>query len=170
MCKAAFLLLGPRCSVGAAKPMSNARNPHLALQDPFGTAEGRETMTTTLETSLEVNAGPHHACTACAKQSFYSLAPKAALVQPNQGKTHSIRTWLSRAFCYCRGPRKHDDDTGDVARGQRWSTPCMHCVRKAEFLLLGPKGRVGAVETKEKHTQFALGSLGPFVTAGASKT
>ena len=87
------------------------------------------------------------------------------MVQPNQGRTHAIRTWLSRAFCYCRGPRKHDDDTGDVARGQYWSTPCMHCVRKAEFLLLGPKGRVGAVETKAQHTQFALGSLGPFVTA-----
>jgi hypothetical protein len=38
-------------------------------------------------------------------------------------------------------------------------------VRIAEFLLLGPKGRVGAVETKAKHTQSALGSLGPFVTA-----
>ena len=41
----------------------------------------------------------------------------------------------------------------------------MHCVRKAEFLLLGPKGRVGADETKAKHTQFILGSLGPFGTA-----
>ena len=124
----------------------------LGSQGPFGTAECLENMTTTPETSLEVNTGPHHACTACAKQSFYSLAPKAALVQPNQGKTHAIHTWLSRTFWYCRGPRKHDDDTGYVARGERWSTLCMHCVRKAEFLLLGPKGRVGADETKAKHT------------------
>ena len=51
--------------------------------------EGLENMTTTPETSLEANAGPHRACTAWAKQSFYSLAPKTALVQPNQGKTHA---------------------------------------------------------------------------------
>ena len=85
----------------------------LGFLGPFVTAEGFENMTTTPETSLEFNAGPHYACTACAKQSSYSLAPKAALVQPNQGETLSIRTWLSRAICYYRGPRKHDDDTGE---------------------------------------------------------
>ena len=105
------------------------------------------------------------------KAEFLLLGPKGRVgAVETKAKHTAISTWLSRAFCYCRGPRKHDDDTGDVARGQHWSTPCMHCVRKAEFLLLGPKGRVGAVETKAKHTQFALGSLGPFVTAGASKT
>ena len=108
-----------------AERQTKAKHTQFALGSlgQFVTAEGLENMTTTPETSPEVNAGPHYACTACAKQTSYSLAPKAALVQPNQGKTHVIRTWLSRAICYCRGPRKHDDDTGDVARSQRWSTP-----------------------------------------------
>ena len=62
----------------------------MALQGPFGTAEGRETMTTTPETSLKVNTDPHRAHTACAKPSFYSLAPNAASVRSNQGKTLAI--------------------------------------------------------------------------------
>ena len=33
-------------------------NPQLAVQGPFGTAEGYKTMTATPETSLEVNTGP----------------------------------------------------------------------------------------------------------------
>ena len=53
-----FLVLGPKCPVGEAKPRQNTRNPQLAVQGPFGTAEGRETMTATTETSLEVNTGP----------------------------------------------------------------------------------------------------------------
>ena len=48
----------PKCLVGEAKRRPNTRNPHLVLQGPFGTAEGRETMTTTPETSLEVNYDP----------------------------------------------------------------------------------------------------------------
>ena len=97
MYKAEFLLLGPKCRVGAAKPRQNTRNPDLAFQGPSGTAEGRQTMTTTPETSQEINAGPCLARTACAKPSFHSLAPNVALVQPNQGKTHTIQTSLSRA-------------------------------------------------------------------------
>ena len=54
-------------------------------------------MTTTPETSLEVNAGPHHARRAFAKPRFHSLALSAPSVRPNQGKTHAIYTWLSRA-------------------------------------------------------------------------
>jgi len=147
--KQSFYSLAPKAALVQSKQRQNTRNFTPGSLGPFATAEDLENMTTTPETSLEVNAGTHHACTACAKQSFYSLAPKAALVQPNQGKTHAIHTWLSRAFCYCRGPRKHNDDTGDVARGQRWSARCMHCVRKAEFLLLGPKGRVGAAKPRQ---------------------
>ena len=75
-------------------------------------------MTTTPETSLDVNVGLHRACTACAKPRFHSLAPNAPSVRSNQGKTHAIRTWLYRPIWYCRGPRIHDNDTGDVARGQ----------------------------------------------------
>ena len=97
MCKAEFLLLGPKCSVGVIEPRQNTRNPHLALQGPFGTAEGRETMTTTPETLLEVNTDPHRAHTVYVKRSFYSLAPYAPSVRSNQGKTHAIHTWLSRA-------------------------------------------------------------------------
>ena len=95
--KAKFSLLGLECRIGTAKPRQITRNPDLALQGPFGTAEGRQTMTTTPETSLEVNARPHHACTACTKPSFHSLASNAASVRPNQGKSHAIQTWLSRA-------------------------------------------------------------------------
>ena len=58
VCKAKFSLLGPKCLVGDAKPRQNTHNLHLVLQGPFGTAKGRETMTTTPETSLEVNYGP----------------------------------------------------------------------------------------------------------------
>ena len=115
MCKAEFLLLGPRCSVGAAKPMSNARNPHLALQGPFGTAEGRETMTTTPETSLEVNAGSIRACTACAKPSFHSFVRNALSVRSNQGKTHAMHTWLSRAIWYCPEGRKNMTSTPETS-------------------------------------------------------
>jgi hypothetical protein len=122
-------------------------------------------MTTTLETSLEVNAGPHRACTACAKPSFYSLAPNTPSVRPNQGKTYAIHTWLSRAIWYCRGPRKHDNDTKGVARGQRWVITCMHCLRKAEVLLLGLKGPGRCGPTKAKHTQSTLGYPGSFGTA-----
>ena len=64
VCKAAFSLLDAKCPVGEAKPRQNTRNPHLVLQGQFGTAEGRETMTTTPETSLEVNADPLEACNA----------------------------------------------------------------------------------------------------------
>ena len=39
----------------------------------------------------------HRAYIACAKPSFYSLAPNAASVRSNQGKTHAIHTWLSTA-------------------------------------------------------------------------
>ena len=56
--KAEFSLLGPKCLVGEVKPRQNTRNLHLVLQGPFGTAEGRETMTTTPETSREVNYDP----------------------------------------------------------------------------------------------------------------
>ena len=45
--KAKFLLLGLKCPVGAAKPRQSTRNPHVALQGPFDTAEGHQTMTTT---------------------------------------------------------------------------------------------------------------------------
>ena len=48
----------PKCLVGEAKPRQNTHNPQLALQGLFGTAEGRKTMTTTPESSLEVNTGP----------------------------------------------------------------------------------------------------------------
>ena len=149
VCKAECLLLGLKCRAGAAKPSQDTRNPDLALQGLFGTAEGRQTMTTTPETSLEVNAGSLRACTACAKQRFHSLALKAASVRSNQGETRAIHTWFSRPIWYCRGPQKHDNDTGVVARGQRWFTPCMHCVHNAEFLLLGPQCPVSAVEPRQ---------------------
>ena len=54
-------------------------------------------MTTTPDTSLDVSADPHRARTACAKPSFYSLAPNAPSVWSNQGKAHAINTWLSGA-------------------------------------------------------------------------
>ena len=134
-----------RCGPTKAKHTQST----LGSPGPFGTAEGRKNMTTTPETSLEVNAGSLRACTVCAKPSFHSLALKAASVQSNLGKTHAIHTWLSRPIWYCRGPQKHDNDTGDVARGQRWFPPCMHCVRKAEFLLLGPECPVSAVQPRQ---------------------
>ena len=95
-------------------------------------------------------------------------------MQSNLGKTHAIHTWLSRPIWYCREPRIHDNDTGDVARGQRWSTPCMHGVRKAEYLLLGPKCPVGAVKEHTYYlylvgTQSTLGSPGQFVLPRAAK-
>ena len=97
VCKVEFSLLDPRCRVGVVIQRKNTRNSQLALQGPFGTAEGRPTMTTTTESSLEVNAGPHHARTACAKSIFHSLAPDAASMRRNQDITHVIHTWLSRA-------------------------------------------------------------------------
>ena len=142
MCKAEFLLFGPKCSVGAVEPRQNTRNPHLALQGPGG---GRETMTMTPETSFEVHADPHRAHTACAKPSFYSLAPNARRCGKTETKHTQIRPGSSGPIWHCRGPRNHDDDTGDVARGQRWSTLCMHRVCKAGLSLHGPKCRAGAV-------------------------
>ena len=44
----------------------------------------------------------------------------------------------------CRESLNHDDDTGGIARGQRWSALCTYRVCKAEFSLLGPKCLVGA--------------------------
>ena len=86
--KAEFLLLGPKYPVGAAKPRQNTSNPDLALQGPFGTAVCRQTMTTTPETSLEVNARQHHASIACAKPSFQSLAPNGhdGAAKPRQSR------------------------------------------------------------------------------------
>ena len=55
--KAEVSLLVPICPVDAAKPRQNTRNPQF-LQGPFGTAEGRKTMTTALETPLEADADP----------------------------------------------------------------------------------------------------------------
>ena len=137
--------------------------PTLGSPGPFGTAEGRENMTTTPETSLEVNAGLHRACTACAKPRFHSLARNAPSVRSNRGKTHAINTWLSRPIWHCRGARNHDNDTGDVARGQRWFTPCMHGVRKAEFSLLCPKCPVGAVEPRQNTCNAHLALQGHLV-------
>ena len=62
--KAEISLLDLKCLVGAAKLRQNTRNPHLVLQGQLGTFESRETMTTTPETSLEVNADPLQACNA----------------------------------------------------------------------------------------------------------
>ena len=89
VCKARFSLLGPKCSIGAAEPRQNTRNPHVALQGPFDTAEGHQTMTTTPETSLVVTTGPDHARTAYTKPSFHSLAPNAPSVRPNRLEDHS---------------------------------------------------------------------------------
>ena len=97
VCKAKFSLLGPKCRVSVVIQRQNKRNPQLALQGPFGTAKGRQTMTTTTESSLEVNAGPHHARTACAKSSFHSSTPDAALVWLYKVETNAIHSWLSRA-------------------------------------------------------------------------
>ena len=155
-----------RCGQTKAKHMQST----LGSPGPFGTAEGSKNMTTTPETSLEVNAGSHRACNACARPRFHSLAFKAASVQSNQGETHAIHTWLSRPIWYCRGPQKHDNDTGDVARGQRWFTPCMHCVRKAEFLLLGLKARVGAVKPRQNTRNPHLALQAHLVLPRAAKT
>jgi len=106
VCKAEFSLLGPKCSVGAAEPRQNTRNPHGALQGPFDTTEDRQTMTTTLETSLVLTTGSHHARTTYTKPSFYSLALNTPSVRPNQGKTHAIHTWLSRAHLVLLGAAK----------------------------------------------------------------
>ena len=122
------------------------------------------------ETSLEVNAGLHRACTACAKPSLYSLALKAASVQSNLGKTHAIHHWLSRPIWYCREPRIHDNDTGDVARDQRWFTPCMHYVRKAELSLLSPKCPVGAVQRRQSTRNPHLVLQGHLALPRAAKT
>ena len=80
VCSVMLSLLGPQCPVGAAKPMQNTRNSQLALQGSFGTAEGRETMTTTPESSLEVNTGPQRARTVYVVSSFHSFAPNAPSV------------------------------------------------------------------------------------------
>ena len=135
-----------------------------------GLTQIQSTLAIQLAIQLEVNAGPQRACTACAKPSFHSLARNAPSVQPNQGKTHAIHTWLSGTIWYCRGPRKHDNDTGDVARGQRWSTPCMHCVRKAEFSLLGPKCPVGAVQPRRNIRNPHLALQNHLVLPRAAKT
>ena len=155
-----------RCGPTKAKHTQST----LGSPGPFGTAEGRKNMTTTSETSLEVNAASHRACTACAKPSFYSSTPNAPSMRSKQGETHAIHTWFSRSIWYCRGPQKHDNDTRDVARGQRWSTPCMHCVRKAEFLLLGPKYPVGAAKPRQNTRNPHLALQGHLVLPRAAKS
>ena len=137
---------------------------------PFGTAEGRKNMTTTPETSLEVNAGSLRACTACARPSFHFLARNAPSVRSYQGKTHAIHTWFSRTIWYCRWPRRHDNNTGDVARGQHWLTPCMHCVRKAEISLIDPKCPVGAVLSRQNTRNPHLVLQDHLVLPRATKT
>ena len=137
---------------------------------PFGTAEGRKNMTTTPETSLEVNAGSLRACAACAKPSFYSLAPNTPSVRLNQGKTYAIHTWLSRAIWYCRGPRNHDNDTGVVARGQHWSITRTHRVCNAKFSLLGPQCPVGEAKPRRNTRNSQLALQGSFGTAEGRET
>ena len=129
----------PRMPCKCARTKAKHTQSIVRSPGPFGTAEGRKNMTTTPETSLEVNAGSLRARTACAKPSFYSLALKAASVQSNLGKTHAIHTWLSRPIWYCRVTRNHNNDTRHVATGQWWPTLCTNHVHKAEFSLLGPK-------------------------------
>ena len=165
-----LLLPGPKCSVGAAKPRQNTCNPHLVLQHEFGTAEGRKNMTTTPETSLEVNAGSLRACTACAKQGFYSLDPKAALVQPNQGKHTQSTVGSPGPIWHCRGAQNHDNDTGVVARGQHWSITRTHRVCKAEFPLLGPHCPVGESKPRQNTHNPQLALQGPFGTAEGRET
>ena len=92
--KAKFLLLGPKCLVGEAKPRPNTRNLQLVLQGPFGTAEGRETMTTTPETSLEVNYGPCTVIYAKPKVQF----GRARLMA-------SLSPGLLRIKCHTKGRR-----------------------------------------------------------------
>ena len=71
-----------RCGPTKAKGTQST----LGSPGPFCTSEGRKNMTTTPETSQDINAGSLRACTACAKPSFYSLAPKGPVsaVQPRQ--------------------------------------------------------------------------------------
>ena len=152
-----------RCGPTKAKHTQST----LGSPGPFGTAEGRKNMTTTPETSLEVNAGSLRACTACARPRFHSLARNARRCSK---KTYAIHTWFSRPIWYCRGSLKHDDDTGDVATGQSCSTPCMHCLRKAEFLLLGPKCPVGAVQPRQNTRNPLLALQAHLVLPRAAKT
>jgi len=172
VCKAELSLLVPKCRIGAAEPRQNKRNPHLALQDHLVFAGCHKTTTTTPKTSQEVSGGPYRACTTYTKLIFRSLAPNAASVRPNQGKTQAIHAWCSRAQLVLPGAA---NDTRDVARCQWWSTSCMHRVCKAEFLLLGPKYSVGAAEPRRstRNPRVALQGLlvpGPSGTAGCRKT
>ena len=83
VCKAKFSLLGPQCPVGEAKPRRSTHNSQLAHQGSFGTAEGRETITTKPKSLLEVNTGLKRARTVYAAPCFHSLAPNAPSVSPN---------------------------------------------------------------------------------------
>ena len=105
-----------------------------------------------------------------AKPSFHSLAPNASSVTPNQGKTHTIHTWFSRAPLALRGPRNHDNDTGDVAGGQLWSITCAQRVCKAKFSLLGPKCLVGEAKPRQNTHNPHLVLQGPFGTAEGRET
>ena len=145
--------------------MSITRNPQLPLQGLFGTAEGRETMTTKPETSIKVNAGSHRARTVYAKPSFQSLAPNAPSGRPNQGN-HTQSTVASPGpVWHCRGPRNHDNETGDVTRSQHRSTSSTQRVCKTEFLLSGPRCPIGAAEPVSNTRNPQLHRQGPLGTA-----
>jgi len=58
----------------------------------------------------------------------------------------------------CRGPRNHDSDTRDIARGQHWSITCTYRVCKAEFPVLGPKCPVGEAKPRQNTRNPQLAS------------
>jgi hypothetical protein len=94
-------------------------------------------MTTTTESSLEVNAAQHHARTACAKSSFHSLTLDAASVWSYKEKYTQFTVGSPGPIWHCRGLPNHDNDNGEFARGQ-----CMNFVCKVDFSLLDPRCRL----------------------------
>ena len=62
---------------------------------------------------------------------------------------------------YCRVPRNHDNDTGDVASGHQWPISCTHRVYQAKFLLLGLKCPVGAAKPRHNIRNPHVALQGP---------
>ena len=106
MCKAGFHSLASNAASVRPNQGKTHGNSHLALQGQFGTTRCRHTMTTTPESSLEINAGPNHARISCAKPSLTPWPQMPPRCGQTKAKHTAIHTWLSRAHLVLLGSTK----------------------------------------------------------------
>jgi hypothetical protein len=119
---------------------ANARNSDLALQGPFSTTEGHQNHDNDTGDVARGQCWPTSCTHRVCKAEFSLLGPicRVGAAKPRQNTRNPDLMGSPGAIWYCCMPPNHDNDTGNVARGQCWSSSCTHRMCTAKLSLLGP--------------------------------